>query len=136
MTTANAKALGREKRARKASSKSAQRKACDVAFSLWVRSIGVCELGPEGHECRGPLQCCHILTRGYSTVRWFPGNALAGSSGCHVYYTHRPLEWESFVVAKLGQAHWDELRRLAITPAPTPDYRELLAEIRSWELRA
>jgi hypothetical protein len=53
-----------------------------------------------------------------------------------VYYTHRPAHWELFVVAKLGQAHWDELRRLAITLAPTPDYRELLAEIRSWPARA
>jgi hypothetical protein len=148
MTTANARALNREKRARKQSSRSAQRKAVDVAFSLWVRSIGVCELahvdgeiwvpGTNAFECSGVLQCCHVFTRGYSRTRWSrdPLGALCGCTSHHVYYTHRPAHWELFIVAKLGQAHWDELRRLAITPAPTPDYRELLAEIRSWEPRA
>jgi hypothetical protein len=135
VTTANAKALSREKRARKASSKSAQRRACDVAFSFWVRSIGVCEAAGEGNGCKGSLQCAHILTRGYSTIRWDARNALSLCQAHHMYWTHRPLEWQSFIVAKLGQAHWDELRRLAITPAPTPDYRELLAEIRSWPSR-
>ncbi len=135
MTTANAKALGREKRARKASSKSAQRKSCDVAFSLWVRSIGVCEAAGEGNGCKGNLQCAHVLTRGYSSIRWDPRNALSLCAGHHIFFTHRPIAWTDFIVAKLGQAHWDELRRLAITPAPTPDYRELLAEIRSWEPR-
>jgi hypothetical protein len=163
VTTANAKALGREKRARKASSKSAQRRACDTAFSLWVRSIGVCEAAgvtaaradspddswdenevldaliyaPAGPlQCKGNLQCAHILTRGYSTIRWRPANALSLCQAHHMYWTHRPAEWESFIIAKFGQAHWDELRRLAITPAPTPDYRKLLAEIRSWPARA
>jgi hypothetical protein len=136
VTTANARALNREKRARKQSSRSAQRKACDKAFSLWVRSIGVCEAAGTRFECKGALQCAHVLTRGYSSIRWFPGNALSLCQGHHMYWTHRPSEWESFIVAKLGQAHWDDLRRLAITPAPTPDYRALLAEIRSWEPRA
>lgn len=136
MTTANAKALGREKRARKASSKSAQRKSCDAAFSLWVRSIGVCEAAGEGNGCKGNLQCAHVLTRGYSAIRWFPGNALSLCAGHHVFYTHRPVSWEEFIVAKLGQAHWDELRVLARTPVAVPDYRELLAEIRSWPARA
>jgi hypothetical protein len=177
VSTANARALNREKRARKQSSKSAQRLACDKAFSLWVRSIGVCEaaewirtmwapeteawrdtIGPRADspedpldendvldallyapcgplQCKGGLQCAHILTRGYSVIRHDPRNALSLCQAHHMYWTHRPAEWELFIVAKLGQAHWDELRRLAITPAPTPDYRALLAEIRSWEPR-
>jgi hypothetical protein len=131
VTTANAKALGREKRARKASSKSAQRKACDVAFSLWVRSIGVCEAAGEGNGCKGNLQCAHVLTRGYSTIRWDPRNALSLCAGHHIFYTHRPAEWRSFVIATLGEAHWDMLYELARTPAPRPDYPVVLAEIRA-----
>ena len=113
MTTANAKALGREKQARKASSKSAQRKSCDVAFSLWVRSIGVCEAAGEGNGCKGNLQCAHILTRGYSTIRWLPANALSLCAGHHIFFTHRPIAWTDFVIAKLGQSVGDERQRMS-----------------------
>jgi hypothetical protein len=48
------------------------------------------------------LQWAHILSRRYLQVRWDPRNSVVLCVRCHVYYTHRPLEWERWASDRLG----------------------------------
>ena len=67
----------------------------DTAFSKVVRSVGYCESDREGHK--GNLQCAHIIGRSYKVVRTDPRNALSLCAGCHMYFTHHPIEWEDWI---------------------------------------
>lgn len=60
------------------------------------------------------LQCAHILSRSYKAIRTDERNAVALCRSCHVYFTHRPLEWEQWVRESYGTL-WDELRAKALT---------------------
>jgi hypothetical protein len=93
-------------------------KRADALFSKLIRSRGFCELAemrPET-ECSGALQCCHIISRRYRSIRWDENNALAGCQAHHTYFTHRPLEWEEAIAdAKLG---WSDIRFRALNEPP------------------
>lgn len=93
-------------------------KRADTAFSKAVRARGMCELAPmrPDLECAGALQCCHVLSRSYRAVRWMPQNALAGCAAHHVYFTHRPLEWED--ACRAAGVEWDYLRWAALNTPP------------------
>jgi 5-methylcytosine-specific restriction endonuclease McrA len=83
----------------------------DAAFSARVRAVGRCQ------HCgsSGALQCAHIVSRRYLATRWDPQNAVALCPRCHVYYTHRPVEWEVWIDARRPTgASWQELRRRAL----------------------
>lgn len=43
------------------------------------------------------LQCAHIITRSYKSIRVDPDNAVALCRSCHIRFTMRPLEWELWV---------------------------------------
>ena len=78
----------------------------DEAFSRYVRQRdGRCVV------CKSTarLQCAHIISRRYRGTRWNPANAVCLCASCHVYYEHRPLEWQEWA----GQ-DWDVLRRMAL----------------------
>jgi len=68
-------------------------KKLDSLFSQYIRSIGEC------FRCQSQknLQCAHIWTRGYKQIRWNPENALCLCQGCHLYFTHHPIEWQDFI---------------------------------------
>ena len=85
----------------------------DRVFSLIVRSVGRCESGRASHA--GPLQCAHLFSRRYEGTRWTRDNAACLCAGCHVYYTHRPLEWDDWMLARLGHDRYASLRHLALT---------------------
>lgn len=46
------------------------------------------------------LQCAHIISRSYHATRVDEDNAVALCQGCHVFFTHRPLEWIDFIEAR------------------------------------
>lgn len=70
-------------------------KRADDAFSKYIRSRGYCQSDRTSHA--GNLQCAHIVPRTYKTVRTDERNALCLCAGCHTYFTHRPLEWRTFI---------------------------------------
>ena len=72
-----------------------QVREADRLFSLLVRSVGRCE-ADDGRPCKGPLQCAHLFSRRYEGARWMPANAVALCAGHHVFYTHRPEEWDDW----------------------------------------
>lgn len=92
----------------------------DQAFSRYIRERdGACQRCAE----RDGLQCAHIVSRRYRVTRWDEDNAMALCMRCHVYFTHRPLEWENFIDAEWDY-FWFELRKRALVTDP-PDWKEL-----------
>ena len=66
----------------------------DVLFSKWIRLRDACCLRCGSTD---RLQCAHIISRSYKSVRVDSRNAVALCQRCHVYFTHRPLEWDRWV---------------------------------------
>lgn len=69
-------------------------KQADRLFSEQVRN--------RDRRCRNcgsfeRLQCAHIISRSYKSIRIDPDNAVALCASCHVFFTHRPIEWEIWV---------------------------------------
>ena len=90
-------------------------KRADALFSKIVRSRGVCEARWDWTDfpCAGNLQCCHIISRRYRAIRWAEDNARCMCAAHHIYYTHRPLEWEL-----ANEDRWDDLRARALHAPP------------------
>lgn len=88
----------------------------DKLFSRLVRERDqTCQAaGTDMVECKGNLQAAHIHSRSYKSIRTNFENCLALCAAHHTFYTHRPLEWEQWVRANLGDARWDDLRALAL----------------------
>lgn len=84
----------------------------DAAFSKYIRSRdGMClAAGFDGRDCKGNLQCCHIIGRGELAIRTDPDNAVTMCASHHVYYTHNPGQWLDFVERR-WPGRLDELRR-------------------------
>ena len=83
---------------------------CDKLFSEIIRKAGRCLRCSSTYN----LQCAHIFTRGYYTIRWDLDNAVCLCSKCHVYFTFKPLQWEDFIRPHIGETKWQELRQKAL----------------------
>lgn len=104
-------------------------KRADVLFSQWVKERdGACLADPPH---KGLLQCAHIISRSYKSIRTVPENAVTLCQSHHVYYTHRPLEWQEWVEQRFP-GRWEDLRRVALSydrvdwKAEYETYRELV----------
>ena len=104
-------------------------KELDTLFSLVVRSVGKCE-ADDGRPCNGPLQCAHGFTRSYRATRWDRRNAFCLCAGHHMFYTHRPLEWDEVLYSRWGTVEYLRLRMLA-TSGAKPDTAVLLEQLRA-----
>lgn len=82
------------------------RDQADELFSKAIRGIGYCE------ECGSleNLQCAHVVSRSYGSIRTDFRNAVCLCRGCHMFFTLRPLEWEEWSIARLGEELYRELR--------------------------
>ena len=99
-------------------------KKCDATFGKVVRSCGRCDAcGFTDH-----IQCAHGFSRSYRSVRWDRRNAFPLCRSCHVYYTHRPLQWDQYLRDAWGEPLYALLRHLALT-GPNPDLTETLARL-------
>lgn len=96
---------------------------CDRLFSLAVRTAGQCESGRSARH-GGLLQCAHGISRRYTAVRWDRRNAWCFCQACHVYFTHRPLEWDVWLHETWGDDLYSEMRALALTGVE-PDLSDL-----------
>jgi hypothetical protein len=87
----------------------------DVLFSKLVRERdGGCVAAGYRFDCKGYLQCAHVIPRRYNAIRTDFDNAIALCSSHHVYWTYRPLEWREFVDVRFP-GRWDELRVRALS---------------------
>lgn len=97
----------------------------DKLFSLKVREDGACR---RCGKTTG-LQCAHIVSRGYHSTRWDLDNAMCLDQGCHMYFTHHPVEWELFVVACIGQEAYNDLKVRALKYDTDIDYEEIIRRL-------
>lgn len=88
-------------------------KQADILFSLIVRSPGRCAACGATRD----LQCAHGFSRAYRSVRWTEANAWCLCKGCHMKYTHRPIEWDEWMKTRLGKQGYERLRRKALIGA-------------------
>lgn len=102
------------------------RKEADKAFRRYVlERDGRCMDEDRTHLCAGPLQWAHLISRGYWIVRYDEDNSVALCQGAHYFYTHRPVEWQDWCVAYLGQERWEALRQKA-KAGGIPDYQAII----------
>lgn len=101
---------------------------CDRLFSLHIRNRGTCESGRPNHN--GNLQCAHGFSRRYLTVRWNPNNAWAFCGGCHVFYTHHPIEWDDWLCDRWGLALYGVMKGMALQTEVKVDMEAVYAELR------
>lgn len=105
--------------------KTALKKKADTLFSLYIRARdGMCQRCGSSDR----LQCAHGFSRRYLGTRWDEENAWALCAGCHVYWTHRPLEWDETMLLWLGVDRYAALRKRALT-ITQPDYDLVIAEL-------
>lgn len=78
----------------------------DALFGKIIRRDGYC------HICGSTevVQCAHGFSRRYRAVRWDERNAWALCRRHHLYFTHRPLEWEEWMRDEMGDDAYDKLR--------------------------
>lgn len=98
----------------------------------------------DGHcvKCgsRDYLQCAHIISRDYKSIRCDLGNAMTLCRSCHMHYTHRPLEWEQWVNDTFGGLY-ERLKQTAlqnIADGVRVDWKATLTDLRDeaerWQL--
>lgn len=97
------------------------RDGLDRMFSALVRNVGVCEICGATSD----HQCAHGFSRRYLSVRWDRRNAFCLCRGCHMKYTHRPLEWDEWLRARWGEDLYWEMRHLALQTGVKVDYEAL-----------
>lgn len=102
-------------------------RTADILFSKLIRSRGECESDRGTHS--GSLQCAHIISRSYKSIRTYEKNALCLCQGCHVYFTHHPLEWRRFIDGRFP-GRWDELTDWALQFTKV-DWRAEVERLRS-----
>jgi len=106
-------------------------KKLDDVFRDIMRSQGKC------HRCgRGPeqvvLQCAHGFSRRYRGTRWLEEANFCLCSGCHMFFTWRPIEWDDYMRNTWGEETYEHYRALAqaITKADKPAlYAQLKARL-------
>jgi 5-methylcytosine-specific restriction endonuclease McrA len=84
----------------------------DVLFSKAIKDRDGGCVAEAPHK--GQLQCAHIISRSYKSIRTNPDNAVTLCQSHHVYYTHRPLEWQEWVEDRFP-GRWDELKQQALS---------------------
>lgn len=85
-------------------------KQADVLFAKFVKERDQLCLNCGSVDY---LQCAHLITRAYKSIRVNPKNAVALCRRCHIFYTHRPLEWDLWVEEHFP-GRLAELRQLAL----------------------
>jgi len=99
------------------------------ADTLWARIV---HLAGRCEECGSVerLQAAHGFCRRYRGTRWLPINGFCLCARHHVYWTHRPLEWDTWLRGAWGPGCYDELRRLALATAK-PDLPAIVAKLKA-----
>ena len=59
------------------------------------------------------IQCAHIFSRSYRSVRWDLPNLLPLCASYHFYMHRNPVLFGEFVITHLGSAEYSELKRKA-----------------------
>lgn len=90
----------------------------DALFGAITRDAcdGECWAQGKAIACNGELQCAHIFSRRYTSLRWAEGNAMPLCAAHHYWYTLRPADWEQW--CRDSGVDWGHLRWRALNEAP------------------
>lgn len=77
--------------------------------------------------CNGFLQAAHIVSRRYLSIRWAEDNGLALCAGHHSHFTGHPIEFEDWIIERIGKEEFRELRARGKVRLGPPAY-ELIIE--------
>ena len=100
-------------------------KKADLIFSKYIRQRdGRCQKCGTDQN----LQCAHIISRGYKQIRHNLFNAIALCRGCHLYFTHHPIEFKQFIEKK-NVGLWEMLEEMAINYHQKIDYEEIIKSL-------
>jgi hypothetical protein len=95
----------------KKQTKSSMTRKLDTICSLITRSLGqCCKCGLNDYE---KLQCAHIYSRTYKSVRWDLKNLLCLCAKCHFEAHKNPLLFAEFVKSYLGDYEYESLKQRA-----------------------
>jgi 5-methylcytosine-specific restriction endonuclease McrA len=121
----------RARRVKRPLRRRAKRKAklhdADKLFSTYIRTRD----GWACQRCGSPfrIQCAHLIGRAYRAVRFASLNATALCQGCHVFFTHRPLEWADWCEER-WPGRLTMLKAQALAAHEHPDYTALCESLR------
>lgn len=105
---------------------SAVKAECTRLHSRIVRSRGRCENCGDAWQANGSkLECAHIISRRFSRTRTLESNAFCLCSKCHMRFTEWPLEFAEFVVARIGEQAYADLRAVAYSTEKVDWFTEL-----------
>lgn len=111
---------------RRPAKRSTLKNKCDRLFSIYIRARDkVCQKCGRVEN----LQCAHLVSRGYMNTRWDDRNAIALCMGCHKFFTHRPIEWDEFIVERIGAEAYQQIRKHARRTDLRVDYDIVLPEL-------
>lgn len=98
----------------------------DRLWGLVVRARGECEAGCGRRES---LQAAHGWSRRYRATRWLTINGFCLCRNCHVFFTHRPLEWDDYLRIAWGSGMYESLRAMAVA-GKKPDLEAITESLR------
>ena len=69
-------------------------KQADRLFAAFIKKRdGMCMADEYPTPHWGPLECAHLIRRGFKSIRWDPRNAVTLCARHHQYFTERPIAW-------------------------------------------
>lgn len=106
--------------------KSSLTRKLDSECSRLIRSIGYCVMCHKSDYEK--LQCAHIFSRTYRSVRWDLDNLLSLCASCHFHSHRNPLLFAEFVKNHLGDYKYQSLkgRAIALKRWTIPEMQDLL----------
>ncbi len=101
----------------------------DKLFSDYIRRNGECQLWKFGGiQCSSKMDCSHIKSRRFHSVRWDIGNAICACAGHHMWQHDHPDQSTLALIEILGIEHLDALQqRFLEGRKPTPDQKREIA---------
>lgn len=95
----------------------------DKICSEITRSIGFCVWCSMGDYSK--LQCAHIYSRTYKSVRWDLKNLICLCSSCHFFGHKNPTLFTEFVQSYMGEYEYKALK-LRATPTSHHKLHDLI----------
>jgi hypothetical protein len=101
----------------------------DTLFSQYIRRFGECQLWKYGGvQCSMMLDCSHIISRTYKSVRWDVDNAVCACKAHHFWQHKHPVQSTLALIEILGPEHMERLNdKYLAGKKPTPDEKRAIA---------
>ena len=103
----------------------------DKVCSAIVRGRGYCAWCKKTEG----LECCHIFSRRYRSVRWFLPNLVCLCHNHHFFSHSNPILFTEFIKDYLGDFQYEELKRRKemIIQWSIPEMETLLTQLKNLE---